>query len=130
MSHYMYSAMSAREEFKLNGELSLATQEQLIDFEEDTRNLDDLGIYADEVYPYVEDMSWVDTDELASILQQLRLLAKRVRGDNQLTVNTIIDRLDSEISTIINTNGYNVDLKYKVRDAAKRANDVRNFINA
>ena len=130
MSHYMYSAMSAREEFKLNGELSLATQDQLIDFEEDTRNLDDLGIYADEVYPYVEDMSWVDTDELASILQQLRLLAKRVRGDNQLTVNTIIDRLDSEISTIINTNGYNVDLKYKVRDAAKRANDVRNFINA
>ena len=130
MSHYMYSAMSAREEFKLNGELSLATQEQLIDFEEDMRNLDDLGIYADEVYPYVEDMSWVDTDELASILQQLRLLAKRVRGDNQLTVNTIIDRLDSEISTIIDTNGYNVDLKYKVRDAAKRANDVRNFINA
>ena len=130
MRYYIYSAMSAREEFKINGELSLATQERLIVFEEDMHTLDDSSIYADEAYAHVEDMSWVDTDELASILQQLRLLAKRVRGDNQWTVNTIIDRLDSEISMIINTNGYNVDLKYKVRDAAKRASDVRNFINA
>ncbi len=84
-----FSTLSPSEEYKLNGTLSAATQEELIDSYErsriDTEGLVNLVHDAKQQYP-AEDWS-------CSLLNRLALLKKSLRGNNRETIDSIMDEV-------------------------------------
>jgi hypothetical protein len=82
-----FSTLTPAEEFKLNGTLSAATQEHLINVYEqsqlDTEGLVNLVHDATQQYP-AEDWS-------CSLLNRLALLKKSLRGNNRETIDSIMD---------------------------------------
>lgn len=128
--HVVYSNMSPREEFRINGCLSLATQESLID------QLEDIGVFNDEnesylisaYEPYIQEAAagFMDEDFLDPIRDSLAEIRKLVKG------KVSQELLDDLIETVENLNNeYNQSLEHgmehigKLKTAVKECNTVQ-----
>lgn len=97
--HIVYSAMPYREEWRINGKLSLASQEALVDYFDDTTALFDDDEVCSLVHHYENSLdelkgSLVEEDFLTNIKGMVAELLKTVKGDNKERVQEILDQVE------------------------------------
>ncbi|WP_228132734.1 hypothetical protein, partial [Acinetobacter baumannii] len=89
-SHIIYSAMTPREEFRLNGCLCLATQQKLIERVED---LEDEVIDKDAIEGYLGEIkgNLIDSSDLKRLSEELFALQGHLRGENRKRMAEVME---------------------------------------
>ena len=93
---YWGSSMSPREEFRINGCLSVGTQEFLVDY------YDDVGELSEKVEDYtidafdsiIEELDYPREDVLSPIKDLAYALLKAVKGNNKTLAQELVDAIE------------------------------------
>jgi ElaB/YqjD/DUF883 family membrane-anchored ribosome-binding protein len=111
------SAITHEEAFRLNGTLSEARIEALLEEAAGAPHVEDIGPKMDDARGQFPDEDFLDDaqQELREHLDDLKELASKVRGNNKAEIQSIIERLEKCLETV----------KSKVQDAVNSAEEGR-----
>lgn len=114
--HMVYSNMTPKEEFRLNGTLCESTIEALILEHEDTQEADIKGAKT-----YIKEAKgcYASEDFLTTPVRDLQTVANRVRGQNKLMLLDIIQQLQNIENEIRQSGEYGSDELRKALDCLK-----------
>lgn len=108
--HISYSAMPYREEWRINGKLSLASQEELVDFFDDTTALIDEedSCFLHDYESTVQELTGtlLEEDFLTEVKDLAQDLSKKVKGTNKELATALTDLLEQLENTLQQSNEY------------------------
>lgn len=137
MNHYVYSAMSACEEYKINGKVCDKTLERLIDAEIDLQNHRDMiedilsdediigtiSTGCDDIVDYLQ-----EEDSFYTVIEKLESVIKNVRGSNRDALDDVLDKIKEIESSVVSGNEVIVDEVNKIKLHLKTLNKLGNLL--